>query len=108
MNTSGQFLPASHPASTSPSARIDHHLPRHVVDGSLGHLARGRVGGVALTQALTSVSAADASAHTQVQKALDRAVADGAAPGMVAEVRDRRGRWFGSAGVSCNWRPKDG
>ncbi|GAA2816498.1 hypothetical protein GCM10020220_000800 [Nonomuraea rubra] len=55
---------------------------------------------VALTQALASVSAADASAHTQVQKALDRAVADGGAPGMVAEVRDRRGRWFGSAGVA--------
>ncbi|MEU4511024.1 serine hydrolase domain-containing protein [Nonomuraea wenchangensis] len=32
--------------------------------------------------------------------ALDRAVADGDVPGMVAEVRDPRGRWFGSAGVA--------
>ncbi|MGW4642869.1 serine hydrolase domain-containing protein [Sphaerisporangium sp. NPDC004334] len=58
---------------------------------------------VALTQAATSLPAAAASApsaHAQVQKALDRAVADGGVPGMVAEVRDGRGRWFGSAGVA--------
>ncbi|MDA0635538.1 serine hydrolase [Nonomuraea sp. MCN248] len=38
--------------------------------------------------------------HAQVQRALDQAVADGGVPGMVAEVRDPRGRWFGSAGVA--------
>ncbi|WP_433242559.1 serine hydrolase domain-containing protein [Streptosporangium sp. CA-135522] len=41
-----------------------------------------------------------ASGHAEVQRALDNAVAGSGAPGMVAEVRDRRGRWFGSAGVS--------
>ncbi|MFD9942610.1 serine hydrolase domain-containing protein [Nonomuraea sp. NPDC059023] len=45
-------------------------------------------------------AAADAPGHTQVQKALDRAVADAGVPGMTAEVRDRHGRWFGSAGVA--------
>ncbi|MGP4102915.1 serine hydrolase domain-containing protein [Nonomuraea sp. KM90] len=49
---------------------------------------------------VASASAADAPDHAQVQKALDQAVADGGVPGMVAEVHDRRGRWFGSAGVA--------
>ncbi|MEU5866904.1 serine hydrolase domain-containing protein [Nonomuraea sp. NPDC047529] len=35
-----------------------------------------------------------------VRTALDRAIADSGAPGIVAEVRDGRERWFGSAGVS--------
>uniref|UniRef100_UPI001C60334C serine hydrolase domain-containing protein n=1 Tax=Nonomuraea rhizosphaerae TaxID=2665663 RepID=UPI001C60334C len=60
---------------------------------------------VTLAGAATAVPAAAASragapGHAQVQEALDQAVAGGGAPGMVAEVRDRRGRWFGSAGVA--------
>jgi D-alanyl-D-alanine carboxypeptidase len=44
--------------------------------------------------------ATSAPDHAQVQKALDYAVADRGVPGMVAQVRDVRGRWFGSAGVA--------
>ncbi|MFD1936911.1 MULTISPECIES: serine hydrolase domain-containing protein [Nonomuraea] len=53
-------------------------------------------GGAVAAPAAATPSAPD---HAEVQRALDSAVAGGA-PGMVAEVRDRRGRWFGSAGVS--------
>ncbi|MGW6392271.1 serine hydrolase domain-containing protein [Streptomyces sp. NPDC055103] len=38
--------------------------------------------------------------RSAVQHALDRAAAPGGAPGIVVEVRDGRGAWFGSAGVS--------
>ncbi|GAA2985913.1 serine hydrolase domain-containing protein [Streptosporangium longisporum] len=54
----------------------------------------------ATTTPAASASVTDAPGHVQVRKALDQAVADGGVPGMVAEVRDRRGRWFGSAGVA--------
>ncbi|GAA4984282.1 D-alanyl-D-alanine carboxypeptidase [Nonomuraea thailandensis] len=53
-----------------------------------------------LAGAATAPPAAAAPGHAPLQRALGRAVADGGAPGMVAEVRDRRGRWFGSAGVA--------
>ncbi|SFI68392.1 D-alanyl-D-alanine carboxypeptidase [Streptosporangium canum] len=56
--------------------------------------------GAATAAPAAADSRADAPGHAQVQKALDQAVTDGGAPGMVAEVRDRRGRWFGSAGVA--------
>ncbi|TMR96642.1 serine hydrolase domain-containing protein [Nonomuraea basaltis] len=56
------------------------------------------VAGAAL--AAPAASASSAPGHAEVQRALDQAVAKSGAPGMVAEVRDRRGRWFGSAGVS--------
>ncbi|MFE3451316.1 serine hydrolase domain-containing protein [Nonomuraea sp. NPDC059194] len=51
--------------------------------------------------ALTAPAAATPSdtGHADVQRALDHAVAAGA-PGVVAEVRSPRGRWFGSAGES--------
>jgi D-alanyl-D-alanine carboxypeptidase len=58
------------------------------------------VAGAATTVPAAAAATAEAPAHAQVQKALDQAVADGGVPGMVAEVRDRRGRWFGSAGVA--------
>ncbi|MFD5885893.1 serine hydrolase domain-containing protein [Streptomyces sp. NPDC060334] len=38
--------------------------------------------------------------RSAMQCALNHAVTRGGAPGMVVEVRDDRGRWFGSAGVS--------
>src|SRR6478735_5311331 len=56
--------------------------------------------GAATAAPAAAASRADAPGHARVQKALDQAVTDGGAPGMVAEVRDRRGRWFGSAGVA--------
>ncbi|MFC7586339.1 serine hydrolase domain-containing protein [Nonomuraea antimicrobica] len=40
-------------------------------------------------------------ARTDLQRALDRAVADGGGPGIVAESRDGGGEpWFGTAGVA--------
>ncbi|MFF5212127.1 serine hydrolase domain-containing protein [Streptosporangium sp. NPDC000396] len=54
----------------------------------------------ASTVATPAASADTAPGHPAMQRALDAAVAEGGAPGMVAEVRDRRGRWFGSAGVA--------
>ncbi|MFI0424489.1 serine hydrolase domain-containing protein [Spongiactinospora sp. 9N601] len=57
-------------------------------------------GSSAVAAPAASASTADAPDHAQVQKALDQAVSDGGVPGMVAEVHDRRGRWFGSAGVA--------
>ncbi|MFF4603651.1 serine hydrolase domain-containing protein [Streptomyces sp. NPDC001339] len=38
--------------------------------------------------------------HARVQHALDQAVAKGGVPGMIAEVRNGRDAWFGSAGVA--------
>lgn len=38
--------------------------------------------------------------HERVQEALDRAVAERSAPGVVAEVQDENGVWSGSAGVA--------
>ncbi|MET9609305.1 serine hydrolase domain-containing protein [Streptomyces sp. NPDC006512] len=38
--------------------------------------------------------------HSALQQAMDRAAAQGGAPGIAVEVRDGRGAWFGSAGVS--------
>ncbi|MFI7440709.1 serine hydrolase domain-containing protein [Nonomuraea indica] len=54
----------------------------------------------ASTLAAPAASADAASARPAVQRALDAAVAKGGAPGIVAEVRDRKGVWFGSAGVA--------
>ncbi|MGW4498499.1 serine hydrolase domain-containing protein [Micromonospora sp. NPDC004336] len=60
------------------------------------------VGAAALAGATAGAAspAAGVAGHSRVQQALDRAVADGGVPGMVAEVRDRHGRWFGSAGMA--------
>ncbi|AFU05778.1 serine hydrolase domain-containing protein [Nocardia brasiliensis] len=38
--------------------------------------------------------------HPEVQTLLDEAVRDGGLPGIVCEIRDPGGRWFGAAGVS--------
>ncbi|SEG98862.1 CubicO group peptidase, beta-lactamase class C family [Nonomuraea solani] len=40
------------------------------------------------------------SRRERVQEVLDRAVAEGSAPGIVAEIQDQDGGWFGSAGVA--------
>ncbi|TDD41642.1 serine hydrolase domain-containing protein [Saccharopolyspora elongata] len=40
------------------------------------------------------------SRHEKVQEALERVVAEGSAPGAVAEIQDENGTWFGSAGVA--------
>jgi D-alanyl-D-alanine carboxypeptidase len=45
-------------------------------------------------------SAAVDPGHAEVQRVLDRAVAEAGAPGIVAEVRDGQTSWFGSAGVA--------
>ncbi|MGW2223205.1 serine hydrolase domain-containing protein [Nonomuraea sp. NPDC001684] len=56
----------------------------------------------AATLAATALPAAASPApgHAGVQQVLDRTVAAKLAPGMVADVRDGRRSWFGSAGVS--------
>ncbi|MGV9304209.1 serine hydrolase domain-containing protein [Nonomuraea sp. NPDC003727] len=61
-------------------------------------LATVLIAGGVLTAPATAAS--PVPDHAGVQRALDNAVAHGGAPGIVAEVRDRRGRWFGSAGVA--------
>ncbi|MBB4936355.1 hypothetical protein FHR32_000660 [Streptosporangium album] len=38
--------------------------------------------------------------HAELQHALDRAVAEGGVPGILAEARDGHGRWSGSEGVA--------
>ncbi|MFK0258191.1 serine hydrolase domain-containing protein [Streptomyces sp. NPDC090445] len=50
--------------------------------------------------ATPAAAAPSPSGHAAVQRALDDAVVEGGAPGIVAEVGDSRGRWFGSAGAS--------
>ncbi|WP_436761995.1 serine hydrolase domain-containing protein [Streptosporangium sp. V21-05] len=50
--------------------------------------------------ATASSATASAPGHPGVQQVLDQAVAAKLAPGMVADVRDGRRSWFGSAGVS--------
>ncbi|MFI7638503.1 serine hydrolase domain-containing protein [Nonomuraea sp. NPDC049400] len=66
--------------------------------GLLG--AAAMVAGSVMVAPTASAATADAPNHAQVQKALDQAVADRGVPGMVAQIRDPRGRWFGSAGVA--------
>ncbi|MER5317751.1 serine hydrolase domain-containing protein [Streptosporangium roseum] len=50
--------------------------------------------------AAPAATASTASGHAGVQRALDHAVARSGVPGIVAEVRDGRERWFGSAGAA--------
>ncbi|MET8682742.1 serine hydrolase domain-containing protein [Streptomyces sp. NPDC004732] len=38
--------------------------------------------------------------HDAAQRVLDRAVQEGGVPGILAQVRDRGGNWFGTAGVA--------
>ncbi|MGP3961451.1 serine hydrolase domain-containing protein [Nonomuraea sp. 3N208] len=52
--------------------------------------------GLAVT---VSASAAVAGDHAEVQRLLDQAVTGGM-PGILADVRDTRGAWFGTAGVA--------
>ncbi|WP_404952851.1 serine hydrolase domain-containing protein [Streptomyces sp. 147326] len=42
----------------------------------------------------------ETSSRSAVQEVLDRAVSESGLPGMVAEVQDGAGRWFGAAGVA--------
>ncbi|MET8339151.1 serine hydrolase domain-containing protein [Streptosporangium canum] len=58
-----------------------------------------------LTAAILAATALPATAssapgHPKVQQVLDQTVAAKLAPGMVADIRDGRRSWFGSAGVS--------
>ncbi|WP_031157844.1 serine hydrolase domain-containing protein [Streptosporangium roseum] len=48
---------------------------------------------------LIAASAASAPGHAEVQRVLDHAVAGGT-PGIITEIRDGSGKWFGSAGVA--------
>ncbi|MER5319437.1 serine hydrolase domain-containing protein [Streptosporangium roseum] len=61
-------------------------------------LAAVTVAGAAMTA--PAASAASASDHPEVRRVLDSAVAKSGAPGIVAEIRDSHGKWFGAAGVS--------
>ncbi|MEV4067794.1 serine hydrolase domain-containing protein [Nonomuraea dietziae] len=61
-------------------------------------LAAVTAAGTAMTA--PAASAAPAPGHPEVRRVLDSAVAEGGAPGIVADIRDGRGRWFGAAGVS--------
>lgn len=54
----------------------------------------------ASTMATPAASADTAPGHPAVQRALVAAVTKAGAPGIVAEIRDRKGVWFGSAGVA--------
>ncbi|MFG1682624.1 serine hydrolase domain-containing protein [Nonomuraea sp. NPDC049269] len=67
---------------------------------SLPVAARLLITAVTVAGATMAAPAASASGHAGVQRALDDAVAKSGAPGIVAEVRDGRGKWFGSAGVA--------
>lgn len=61
------------------------------------------IAGVVVGSALAAwpgASAAVDPGHAEVQRVLDRAVAEAGAPGIVAEVRDGQRSWFGSAGVA--------
>ena len=65
---------------------------------SLPAAARLLIAAVTVAGATMAAPAASASGRAGVQRALDDAVAKGGAPGIVAEVRDGPGKWFGSAG----------
>jgi D-alanyl-D-alanine carboxypeptidase len=54
---------------------------------------------IAAVTAAEAATAASAPGHAEVQRALDHAVAGGT-PGIIAEIRDGSGKWFGSAGVA--------
>jgi D-alanyl-D-alanine carboxypeptidase len=38
--------------------------------------------------------------RTEVRRVLDQAVSDGGVPGVIADIRDAQGAWFGTAGVA--------
>ncbi|MEU7896111.1 serine hydrolase domain-containing protein [Nonomuraea sp. NPDC049152] len=64
----------------------------------LGLLVTGAMmAGTAMTN---PAAAATTPGHAGVQGVLARAVKEGSVPGILAEVRDGHGRWFGSAGVA--------
>ncbi|MEU5901638.1 serine hydrolase domain-containing protein [Streptomyces venezuelae] len=46
----------------------------------------------------TSVAHTRGGGHASAQRVLDRAVREGGVPGIVAQVRDRGGNWYGTAG----------
>ncbi|GLZ78626.1 D-alanyl-D-alanine carboxypeptidase [Actinorhabdospora filicis] len=54
--------------------------------------------GLALT--VTASPASAGGRHAGIQRVLEQAVADGTTPGIIAEVRDGDGRWFGAEGVA--------
>jgi len=73
---------------------------KYVFVALLAAAATGVAGSAAGAAPAPAPAPAPAAHHAPVQAALDRAVAVGGAPGMVAEVRDRHGTWFGSAGLA--------
>ncbi|MBB6345820.1 D-alanyl-D-alanine carboxypeptidase [Nonomuraea muscovyensis] len=55
---------------------------------------------VAGSAMMTTGASAATGRHDRLQRVLDHAVAGGGVPGIVADVRDGRERWFGTAGVA--------
>ncbi|MFF3441169.1 serine hydrolase domain-containing protein [Streptosporangium sp. NPDC002721] len=63
-------------------------------------LAAATLASMTLPATASSGTVSSAPGHPEVRRVLDRTVAAKLAPGMVADVRDGRRSWFGSAGVS--------
>lgn len=63
-----------------------------------------RAGGALLIVGLTLASTANTAlacpVHPAVQRVLDRATTEAGLPGILAEIRDEHGRWFGTAGTA--------
>jgi D-alanyl-D-alanine carboxypeptidase len=55
---------------------------------------------VAGTAMMTTPASAAPKGHERLQRVLDQAVTGDGVPGIVADVRDGRTRWFGTAGVA--------
>ncbi|MFF3013098.1 serine hydrolase domain-containing protein [Streptomyces sp. NPDC057939] len=62
-------------------------------------IAAAVAGQVAIAAPAASAAAQPAD-HTGVQRVLDRAVADGGVPGILATIQDGRDTWVGTAGVA--------
>lgn len=69
--------------------------PRAVLVASIAAMVM-----VASPAASVAAPAEPATKNDAVQRVLDRAVSEGGAPGILAEVKDGPTRWFGSSGVA--------
>ncbi|MCX4539873.1 serine hydrolase domain-containing protein [Streptomyces sp. NBC_01565] len=96
MNTTTSRRQASESVPSTGKARFD----RVVHAGIRLCIATAAVAQIAIAAPSASAAPASHADHFAAQRALDRAVADGGVPGVLATIRDGRDTWVGAAGVA--------
>ncbi|WP_433417815.1 serine hydrolase domain-containing protein [Microtetraspora malaysiensis] len=75
-------------------------MRRRMARAGVGLLVAGAMTAGGAMTAPAASSAVVAPGQVEVRQVLDRAVTEGGIPGILTEIRDGHGRWFGSAGVA--------